>query len=509
MIETTLKQRWGILDGRKNDIHERNEKYARWTLPYLYPEDGQKHEELDTDLDSTGADGVNHLSNKLIETLYPSYRPFLKLEMDPDIAEELERESAGQLSKANITKTLARGESQVLRDLSELGHRSQATLCAKYLVVTGNALIYYPDKGKCQVFNTRDYCVVRDLSGTVIEILVRSTKAFETFAEDVQAKLRASKDKKYEDGTDVTVYTQIKYTDDKYRIKQSAEDIELNTPDNFYAKDDLPWIVLTWNLVTGEDYGRGLVEDFRGAFKAVEVLSKSLAEGVISAATIKYLVSPASLVDVEELNNSPNGSYHVGRDGDVVSIKSDKHLDLQQVQLSLDMYQRQLGKAFLLNSAVTRDAERVTTLEIRDNAQELEISFGGIYSRFTEDWQKPVANLMLKRQDLAVDGDVIYPTIVTGFDTLSRLGELDNYRLFMQDLQVIGSIAPDVLQYFDVSNLLMWLGTQRGLDYTNFLKTPQQVQQAQEAARQAQEQQMMAQAGANTMQAMGTELIKE
>jgi len=68
--EGSLKQRWGVLEGRKGSLHERNEKYARWTLPYIYAPEEINNEELDTDLDSIGARAANHLSNKLIETLF-------------------------------------------------------------------------------------------------------------------------------------------------------------------------------------------------------------------------------------------------------------------------------------------------------------------------------------------------------------------------------------------------------------------------------------------------------
>lgn len=507
--DDSLKQRWGILEGRKGSLHERNEKYARWTLPYIYAPLDVKDEELDTDLDSIGARAVNHLSNKLTETLFPSYRPFLKLELTEELKEKFAK---AEVPQTEIDKALVSGEKSTIRELDKLGHRTGATMASKLLIITGNALVYYPKVGKVQVYSTRDYCVVRDLSGTVIEFITRDTKAFETFTEEVQSKLKASDEqRKYEDGTDVELYTQVKLSSDsgKYEVSQAADMVDLDVDTNQYAKKDLPWVPLSWNLTRGDDYGRGMVEDYRGAFAAVDVLSQALLEGVITAATVKFLVNPGSVVDIAELNKSANGTFHAGRDGDITTIKSDKHLDFQQVRQVLEDYTRQIAQAFLLNSAVTRDAERVTAEEIRYQAQELEMAYGGVYSRFTEDWQEPVAHLLLSRKDIKISDDTIFPVIVTGLDTLSRMGDLDNFRMFTQDLSLIASMPESVQARLKVGNLMTWVGNNRGLDYATFIKTEDEIQQEQQQALQ-QQQQLQQQETANQMaQDAGREIAKD
>lgn len=507
MMDDSLKKRWDTLEGRKNSLHERNEKYARWTLPYLYPMEGQESDELDTDLDSVGARAVNHLSNKLTETLFPSYRSFLRLELSEEVQAEFE---AANVPMAEVDKSLVRGEKGVIRQLDKMSHRTAATMAAKYLIVTGNSLLYYPD-GKTQVYSTRDYCVVRDLSGNVIEIITRDMKAFETFADEVQDQLVAEgKDKKYEPGTDVTLYTQIKLQDNnKFKVRQAADMVDLDINENEYARKDLPWIPLAWNLVRGEDYGRGMVEDYRGAFGAIDVLSQALIEGVIGAAALKFLVNPASVVDVAVMNKAPNGSYHSGREGDIVAVKSDKHLDFQQVRVVLEDYKRQIGQAFLLTSEVTRDAERVTAEEIRQDAQELEMSYGGIYSRFSDDWQKQVATITLSRQDIRVGEDTIFPVIVTGLDTLSRMGDIDNYRMFIQDLSMLAALPESVQMYLKPNEVMTWVGNNRGIDYSKFTKTTEEVQQEQRAAMQQQQDMMQAETGNQMVQDAGKELAKD
>lgn len=506
-----IRNRWEVLEGRKGSLHSRNEKYARWTLPYLYPKIGSKNTELDTDLDSVGARAVNHLSNKLTTTLFPAYRPFLRLEIADDLKASFEKK---RIPLEEIDKALAKGEKKAVRLLDKLGHRTAATEAAKFLIVTGNALMYYPDKerAKAQVYSTRDYCVVRDLSGVVLEIITRDMKAFETFTEAVQIKLKElSKDRKYEDNSNVSLYTHVRLEDDgKYKVRQAADDIELPmVADAAYAKKDLPWVPLTWNLVRGEDYGRGMVEDYRGAFGLIEVLTQALVEGVIVAAEVKFLVNPASVLDVEAMNKARNGSYHSGRDGDVIAIKSDKHLDFEQVRKVLEDYIRQIGQAFLLDSAVTRDAERVTAEEIRYQANELETAYGGVYSRFTADWQEPLAQLLCSRMDVTISDQTIYPIIVTGLDTLSRLGDIDNYRMFMEDVSVVNNIPEAMHKWINFGGLLAFAGTNRGLDYSKFIYSAAQVQANDQQAMAAQKQMMDHETGNKVIESAGSEFAKQ
>lgn len=506
-----LDQRWTALDLRKGDMHTRNEKYARWTLPYLYPAEHTSAQELDTDKDSIGARAVNHLSNRVVDIMFPASRPFLRLELDEAVQDELK---AAGVPLEEVDKTLIKAEKRTVRDLDSMGHRNIATLAVKYGIVTGNGLMYYPEgKGhKAQVYNTRDYCVVRDVSGLIIEIMTRDCKVYETLSADVQAKLTASdKHKKYKNDSKVNLYTSVVLDEKtkKFKVRQAADKVELNMADNQYTREDLPWIPLTWNLVRGEDYGRGMVEDYRGAFGAISVLSQALLEGVVAAAELKFLVSPSSAIDIKHLNASANGTYHTGRDGDIVTVKSDKHLDMQAVSQTIEGYSRQISQAFLLNSGTTRDAERVTAEEIRADARELETSFGGIYSRFTEDWQKPVAVLLLKRQDIKLGTDTIYPTIVTGLDTLSRLGDLDNYRLFMQDLSLVAALPEHLQAVLDIQGLMIFVGNNRGLDYSKFVKSREVVAAEQEAAAKQQQQLQQAETANQMAQDVGREVAKK
>ncbi len=484
------------------------EEYARWTLPYVFvPLGTNQSTELQIAKDSIGAQAVNHLTNKVVSTLYPAQRQFFRLILDQETRKLIKlaatkanggdaQAAEDKISKAmlQVEAELSDAEKAASEYMDMVMYRPQAINVAQNLIITGNALIYHP-KGKApQVYNLRDYCVSRDLSGEFIEIMTKECKSYETFHPDIQAQLKAGgmiqkNGKMYDDKSEITIYTQIKLEDDgKFHMYQQADHIELDTEGAVWPKDVLPWIPLVWNLVRGEDYGRGQVADYAGAFHAINVMTQSLLNIIAVMGDIKFLVNPASHVDVDALNKSAPGSYHAGKKDDVSVIETNKLADAQFVAAMVDRYEKQISQAFLLMSQLTRQAERVTAEEIRRDAQELETAVGGIYSRLASIWQTPTAYIILDQSGFTGLSDGVVPRVVTGMDSLSRAGEMDNLRLFFMDLQMLNTVPEDIRAGFDVPGLMRTIGTNRQVEYKQFTKTAEQLQADQEAAMKQQQQ---------------------
>lgn len=516
--EKTLAQRWQTLDQKKSVLYSRAEDYALWTLPYIFPKQSHnKDSEMNGPMDSIGPRAVNNAANKLVMALFPPYAPFFRLNVTNDVIAELTgaAEQGDPDAKEiidSLDRTLADGEKDAMRILDYNSFRTEATMAAKSLIVTGNSMMYHPEGAKAQTYSLRDYCVVRDLGGNVIEIMTRDRKAYGTFKKDVQEQISTANKgkKKYSADTEVIIYTQLKlHSDGKFHLKQGADDCLLDSYGK-WTPQDLPYIVLTWNLVRGEDYGRGLVEDYAGAFHALTTLTDSVVTLIGITADIKFLVNPQSVLDVVQLNNSESGTYHSGAEGDITVPDFGQRRNIELIEATIARLQQQIGQAFLLNTSVTRDAERVTAEEIRYVAQELEISHGGIYSRFAEEWQLRLATLLLKRIDIRVGkSDILYPQIITGLDSLSRAGDLDNLRMFVADLQLLEGVPEDIRGVIDPMRFAQYIGVRRGVDYEKFTKTAQQMAQEQQAAMQMQEQQMQMQAAANVAESAGQSMVQQ
>lgn len=488
----SLQHRYEQLHHEKSSLLTRCEQYAKWTLPHVFPETGQNQAtELPKVLDGLGARAVNHMANKAVTTLFRPQGSFFRMwpgkknEQQLDAISQDENKADVAAVKAQIDNALNDAEQEAMEELDMVSFRPAATNAAKLLIITGNALEYHPEGGAVQVFNLRNYCVVRDISGAVIEIMTMECKAFETFSNAIQDKLRQlrQQDKPYEDRTEVKIYTRIKLEEDgKFHVTQAADLLDISKPDVTYPRDKLPWIVLTWNLVNGEDYGRGLVEDYAGAFHALEVLNQSLLNIAALMGDIKIFVKPTSLVDVEAVNNSPSGSYHAGNPEDIGTGQFNKHAEAQFIATMVERYEKQIAQAFLLNSSMIRDAERVTTEEIRLIANELDTSHGGVYSRLAYQWQMPLAYIILDHTKFPFASFGVKIKIITGMDSLSRQGELENIRMFIGDLTLLEAVPEDIRAGINPLKFMAFVGEQRQVEYAKFLYTQAEMQANQQRA---------------------------
>jgi hypothetical protein len=174
------------------------------------------------------------------------------------------------------------------------------------------------------------------------------------------------------------------------------------------------------------------------------------------------------MTDVREITETPSGGYVHGREEDISVLAPAVASATDFLTAQFSSVERRIGAAFLMNTSVTRDAERVTAEEIRMQAQELEGSLGGVYSRLATELQQPLARRLLSRLDTRLRD--IEPVIVTGLESLSRNSELDRLRAFFQDLIALAEVPEQVADRIEYADLISVLGAGHGIDYKKFLK---------------------------------------
>lgn len=498
-LDVNIQARYNQLEGLKGDLHERCEDYAKWTVPHLFPRDYTDNStEISRDYQSIGARAVNHLANKLVLVLFPAGRPFARLDPEQDLKDQAER--AG-LTPTALEEALAKVEREMPQTLQRIGARSTLVRAAKELIALGNVALYFDeDKERLHSYNIRNYVVQRDLGGRVIEAIFKDNVAFGTLPEETKTQYRTA-NPKTEDDSNVCLFTRVKLNPEtkRYDVDQALEAMNLGERTyGTYPADDLPWTILTWELVRGKDYGSGLVEDFAGDFQSLSTLSESFTLGAAIAADIKFLVDPAGQTDPKDLNDAETGEYVYGREEDISAFSVDKNNDWQIVNALIGAIEKRLGLAFLLNSAVTRDAERVTAEEIRFQAQELEGSLGGVYSRLAEDMQLPLARVALKAGKAKLPLEGIELTILTGMESLSRTTELEQVLGFINDLGALAQMPPEALRRLRLADVMAIMAMGRGLDKGKFVKPEDQVQKEIAAEQQQMQQLALQQQAAQT-----------
>jgi hypothetical protein len=219
-------------------------------------------------------------------------------------------------------------------------------------------------------------------------------------------------------------------------------------------------------------------------------------EGAAAASKILFLVRPNGTTRIKTIADAPSGAIVQGDKNDVSTLQVDKFNDFKIAQDMARDIQERLAAAFLLNSSVQRNAERVTAEEIRFMAQELESALGGVYSVLSQEFQLPLINILLgkmvkQKKMPKFPKEAVKPQIVTGMEALGRGQDLNKLSQFLEYLAPLG---PEVLsQKLNIDDYMDRLGASLGIDTGGLIKTDEQIQQEQAEAQQAQQAQMQEQ----------------
>lgn len=479
--QETASGRWSELEGVRQGFLNRCEKYARLTIPSVCHENGydQNNTEMMHDYQSIGAQAVNHLGNKLSLTLFAPSRPFFRLDPSKKALEEVG--SIG-LDEIQLKEILASIERDAVKQMDKMALRPKLLQAIIHLIVTGNVLTVL-DKKRIRVIGIKNYVVSRNVYGDVIEIIIRDHLKLSQLDEKVK-ELDQFKD--MDPDTEVDHFQWIT-RDDKgeYHLTQWVDSECL--PDEFNGKwpeHKLPFRALTWSRSDGDNYGTGHVEAYAGSLAALSILSEAEVKGAILGSEFRWLVNPAGLTSPEDFEQSENGGVIPGQQGDITPINMGAANTLQHTRAIIEDHKGTIGRGFLLNSSVTRNAERVTAQEIQLQAQELETSLGGSYSRIALDLQVPLAHFLLDIVGFDHKGKSFEPIVITGIEALSRAGDVDKLLSFLSTLGNVQQLNPNanLLGLLNLGTIATELAAGFGIDSTKYLSSPEQMQQVQDKA---------------------------
>lgn len=494
----TAQQCWSRLDGIKQPLMRRVERYAALTLPKICLPNGFNNETTDQthDFQSVGAQCVNHVTNKLMLALFAPSRPFFKLQ--PEGA-ELNKLQAGGFSENDINTVLATVEKKAVTQLDALAQRPKLYTGVRHIVVTGNVLMCL-GKDVIRMMGLRYWCVKRTAAGEVHTLIIRECVKFD----ELDPKIRAACGRRYQDDSEVEHFRYIRLLPNgDYGMNQWVNEQRLPTEfDGKWPAEKMPYRILTWDLGDDADYATGLVEEYAGDFEALSALSESVVDGAILGAELRWMVNPSGQTSADDMNKSKNGDFLPGLVADVGVTQSDNSKAISVAQSVGHDYEQRISRGFLLNSAVTRDAERVTAEEIRQTAMELETSFGGVYSTLAAGIQAPIASWLLVSIKAQIKGTAFKIVVITGLDALSRNGDLEALRLALQDMAGLATLPEPLLIRLKYDEIMGFVGQGRGVDLKKFIMSEKEFSAAQQAAQASRVNEAGATAGA---EAAGTQ----
>jgi len=327
--------------------------------------------------------------------------------------------------------------------------------------------------------------------GNVTHIAIKETVAPMMLPESVREEVY-----RQEKENSCDLYTSVVREGNEFVVQQDVKGIVIEESKGRYPIEKTPFLPLRYTRIDGEDYGRGFVEEYIGDLKSLESLTKAIVEGSAAAAKVLFMVNPNGTTRSRTLAEAPNGAIVQGSDGDVSVLQLNKFNDFRTAQGVMNGISDRLSQAFLLNSGVVRDAERVTAEEIRMLSQELEAALGGLYSLLSQEFQMPVVTRLMARMGKEgrlpkLPKDIVKPTIVTGVEALGRGNDLQKLDLFLAGAnQIVGPQA--VAEYVNVSDYFKRRATALGIETEGLIKTEEEIQQAMQMA---QQQEMMMKLG--------------
>jgi hypothetical protein len=408
--------------------------------------------------------------------------------------------------KTEIEKALADIERAVMKEVETSALRVPIFEALKHLVVTGNTLIYFPEDGGMRVFKLENYVVKRDPFGNVLHIVTKETLSESALPEEARMLLYKEGEENEMDAShenNVELYTCVHREDTRWEVYQEINGQVVPGSEGYFPIEKCPFIPLRYSRVDGEDYGRGLVEEYIGDLRSLEGLTQAIVEGSAAAAKVLFLVRPTGITKSKTLAEAKNGQFVSGNVDDVAALQLQKYADFRVAREVMSDIQTRLGFAFLLNTSIQRQAERVTAEEIRLVTQSIERQLGGIYSILSQEFQLPLVHRMMDRLTKSkkmpkIDKKYITPTIVTGIDALGRGNDLSRLDLYLQGIaQILG--PGGIQQYIDFREYLNRRAASLGIDVTGLLKTDEQIQGEMEAAQQQQMQQELTPQTAKTV----------
>ena len=495
----TARERYNELVTDRRQFLDKAVDCSKLTLPYLIQDDTSSrptHETLNVPWQSVGSKCVVGLAAKLMLAILPPQGSFFKLQPREDkIGEDIPPEA-----RSEMDLSLSKMERIVMDYIAASNDRVIIHQALKHLIVGGNALLFMSKDG-IKNYPLNRYVVNRDGNGNVLEIVTKELISRDVLGYDLPKKQPNTGIDESTVGThtdDVEVYTCVKLENGRWVWYQEVEDMIIPGTRSTAPKNASPWLVLTFNSVDGEQYGRGRVEEFLGDLKSLEGLSQALVEGAAAASKVIFLVSPSSTTKPSVIAKAGNGAIVQGRAEDVQVVQVGKTADFSTAAQMSQTIEKRLLEAFLVMNV--RNAERVTAEEVRLTQLELEQQLGGIFSLLTTSFLIPYLDrtlLVLQRtQELPkLPKDIVRPSIVAGVNALGRGQDREALTMFMGT--IAQTIGPEALgRFINPLEAIKRLAAAQGIDTLNLVKTEDQMADEKEEMLQKQQSQtLLEQAG--------------
>jgi len=500
----SAKDRYEQLKPLRSQALYAAEKAAALTIVTAVPEfqeDSDRsntgRERLPAPYQMVGAEGVNNLSSKITLAWLPPSQSFVRLKVsDADL------EAAGESVRVEIEADLLTVERAVMDDVEVRKARPVFHEAIKHLLMAGNACMSLIPGKSMRLYPLSSYVTVWDEENNLIELVIEERLTWATLPADLVPKLSVVEPGEHKPDDTVLLHTWAVRAGGKFKTHQEVGNsgLVVENSEASYDIDTFPYFPARWAISSTHPYGFGLIEEYQGALEQLEGLTQAISEGVAASVKVVFLVNPNGTTRADELARTENGGFAEGSEEDVSVLQVQKQADLSVAAATRDELKRDLSRVFLLNSAVTRNAERVTAEEIRLLQLELDTALGGVFASLGQTFSLWLVRVIMKdlakRKQIPNLSKIVKPTIVTGIEALGRGHEVNRLAQAIGLLTQLGVPLDQAgLKIPEVSKAVL-VGS--GVDIKDILMTPEELQAQQQ---QLQQQQLIDSVGSDVVRA--------
>lgn len=468
--------RFRVLDSLRTSKLERARYCSSLTVPSILPPlHWSEQDQLPQPYSSVPARGVTAMASRMLSALLPlNDMPFFKFDL-----------SSGVEPDPEIQAYLENLSYQVYNKISGGNLRETIYQALQHLIVVGDVMLIMDDDMSFRIIRLDRYVCRRDVYGEIEELIFIE---YETAEDDSSEGILTTSTLTMENKQGYrAIYTQITKDGDGWKVIKQNEDGGVVESGEYTV---LPYIILRWSGIPGENYGRSHCEDIIGDIKALEGFTEGLIHG-ISAASIFWMgVDPTGMAEIDDIADSPTGNFVSARPNEVhvISPATTMNPQIASVQTGVEILRREIGRAFLLDSASMPTGERVTATAVRMVGQELEHVLGGAFSAIARDLMRPIVRrtvfIMASNGDIderlrdlfMTQEGLLNVEIVTGLQALSRDSDLQK---LMQMGEMVRNLPPQAAASFKWDMYGRALITSLGFDAGNWIKSEEDVKREQ------------------------------
>lgn len=432
--------------------------------------------------DSIGADVMNNFISVLQRTAFPPTQPFVVPQ--PRAGSEL----AGLSIEQQTLLCLKAGQEANMR-LNQRGLNTALPHLIGRFVGLGNVAWTQPEDkdSKIEVYEMNDVVFRRDNRGRLVTIILKDEVnpkyLDEEFLKQLPKNLREKKS--------VNLYTMSSLQPNgKYEIRQAVNSHELELEDNFSEPYKSHIQAASLYTSRGRSYGTGVVYRYLKWLHAANVFSDAKNDVAAMGSMVNWGISPSSAVRAEDFSNREQGQAFAARKDEIFPLVPDVGQQMQFAASSYAEVEQRLQRAFLMFSAVQRDAERVTAAEIRAVMRSLEDAHSGLYAQLAEEIQRPLAHYGLS----LVEDEEIKPylkdmevNLVAANEALGQNADLSNLLASLNGLTVMNNIPPEVSQTLRRTNIFNTIFAANNVNPEDYVKSDEELQAEAQAAQEAEQ----------------------